>query len=66
MKIRDFVYAYNGANGEQIVLYKYDKGEGTTVNIEDLFRGKYDEILDKELEDWDYTNGIVNLNYFES
>lgn len=64
IRIRDFIGCYVGIEGERIKFYS-NKGS-TTVNIEELFgTSKYDHILDRELIEWEYENGMIAITYEE-
>ena len=65
IRIRDFIGCYVGIDGKQINFFCFDKGS-TTVNIDDLFgTNKYDHILDKELLQWEYEDGMISIIYEE-
>ena len=65
MKIRDFIEAYGGVDGKQIHFYCLNNCRATKVNIEDLFgTNKYDDILDCQLDQWEFEQGTICIMYF--
>ena len=65
IRIRDFIGRYVGIDGKQINFFCFGSGS-TTVNIEDLFgTNEYNHILDRELVQWEYEDGMITIIYEE-